>query len=86
MLSQPQVDHGLQALHACVEALERVQALQIAELKQQLNLQKAYVADAAQTTSNIRVEESEQVRLLREKTNRLEEKLKSRLVSSSHHD
>ncbi|OWZ00364.1 hypothetical protein PHMEG_00028459 [Phytophthora megakarya] len=48
--------HGLQALHARVEALERVQALQIAELKQQLNLQKAYVAEAAQTTSNIRVE------------------------------
>ncbi|OWY96099.1 LOW QUALITY PROTEIN: hypothetical protein PHMEG_00033723 [Phytophthora megakarya] len=57
--------HSLQSLHARVEALESVQAAQIAELKQQLNLQKAYVAEAAQTTSNIRVEISEQVRLLR---------------------
>ncbi|OWZ12749.1 LOW QUALITY PROTEIN: hypothetical protein PHMEG_00014035 [Phytophthora megakarya] len=85
---QPQVDHGLQALHARVEALECVQALQIAELKQQLNMQKAYVAEAAQTTSNIRVKVSEQVHLLPEKVKRLEEKLKSRRASSSasHHD
>ncbi|OWZ15104.1 hypothetical protein PHMEG_00011310 [Phytophthora megakarya] len=34
---RPWVDHGLQALHARVEALERVQTFQIAELKQQLN-------------------------------------------------
>ncbi|OWY96963.1 LOW QUALITY PROTEIN: hypothetical protein PHMEG_00032629 [Phytophthora megakarya] len=47
---QPQLDHGLQALHTSVEALERVQASLIAELKQQLNVQKAYVAEAAQTT------------------------------------
>ncbi|OWY97424.1 hypothetical protein PHMEG_00032046, partial [Phytophthora megakarya] len=69
-------------------ALERVQTLQIAALKQQLNLQQAYVAKAAQTTSNIRVEVSDQVRLLREKVKRLEEKLKSRraLSSASHHD
>ncbi|OWY91431.1 hypothetical protein PHMEG_00039994, partial [Phytophthora megakarya] len=82
---QPQVDHGLQALHARVEALERVQSSQIAELKQQLNVQKAYVAEAAQTTSNIRVEVSEQVRLLQEKVKRL--KLNSRRAASSlgHH-
>ncbi|OWZ18388.1 hypothetical protein PHMEG_0007526 [Phytophthora megakarya] len=85
---QPQVDHGLQALHARVEALQRVQASQIAELRQQLNVQKAYVAEAAQATSNIRVEVSEQVRLLREKVKRLEEKLRSPHApsSASHHD
>ncbi|OWY91362.1 hypothetical protein PHMEG_00040091, partial [Phytophthora megakarya] len=53
---QPRVDHGLQALHACVEALATVQASESAEFRQQLNLQKAYVAEAAQTTSNIRYE------------------------------
>ncbi|OWY96687.1 hypothetical protein PHMEG_00032986 [Phytophthora megakarya] len=51
---QPQDDHGLQALHARVDALECVHASQIAELRQQLNVQKAYAAEAAQTTSNIR--------------------------------
>ncbi|OWZ23937.1 LOW QUALITY PROTEIN: hypothetical protein PHMEG_0001121 [Phytophthora megakarya] len=40
----------LQSLHARVEALESVHAVQIAKLNQQLNLQKAYVAEAAQTT------------------------------------
>ncbi|OWZ04895.1 hypothetical protein PHMEG_00023123 [Phytophthora megakarya] len=69
---QPQVERSLQSLHARVEALESVQAAQIAELKQQLNVQKAYVAEAAQTTSNIRVEMSEQVRLLREKVKKLD--------------
>ncbi|OWZ06301.1 hypothetical protein PHMEG_00021460 [Phytophthora megakarya] len=56
---------------------------QIAELKQQLNLQNAYVTEAAQTTSNIRFEMSEQVRFLREKVERLEDKLRSRRASSS---
>ncbi|OWY96034.1 hypothetical protein PHMEG_00033804 [Phytophthora megakarya] len=62
--------------------------LRSAELRQQLNLQKAYVAEAAQTTSNIRVEVLEQVRLLQEKVKRLEEKLRTRRASSSasHHD
>ncbi|OWZ03174.1 hypothetical protein PHMEG_00025140 [Phytophthora megakarya] len=77
---QSQVDHGLQSLHARVEALESVQAAPIA-------VQKAYVAEAAPTTSNIRVEMSEQVRLLQEKVKKLDEKLKSRraLPSASHH-
>ncbi|OWZ15462.1 hypothetical protein PHMEG_00010894 [Phytophthora megakarya] len=64
-------------------ALESVRASQIAELRQQLNVQKAYVAEAAQTTSNIRVEVSDQVRLLREKVKRLEEKLRTGRASSS---
>ncbi|OWY90741.1 hypothetical protein PHMEG_00040990, partial [Phytophthora megakarya] len=64
---QPPVDHGLQALHARVEALATVQASESAEFRQQLNLQKTYVVEAAQTTSDIRVELLEQVRLLREK-------------------
>ncbi|OWZ10201.1 hypothetical protein PHMEG_00016987 [Phytophthora megakarya] len=83
-----EVDHGLQALHARVEALETVQAAQLAELRQELFLQKAYVAEAAQTTSNIRVEVSEQVRLLQEKVKRLEEMLRTCRASSSasHHD
>ncbi|OWY90390.1 LOW QUALITY PROTEIN: hypothetical protein PHMEG_00041494 [Phytophthora megakarya] len=85
---QPQVDHGLQARHARVETLETIQLSQMAELRQQLNVQKAYVAEAAQTTSNIRVEMSEQVRLLREKVKKFEEKLRTRHASSSasHHD
>ncbi|OWZ02831.1 hypothetical protein PHMEG_00025541 [Phytophthora megakarya] len=72
---QPQVGHGLQALHARVEALAT------------LNLQKAYVAEAAQTNSNIRVEVLEQVRLLRERVKGLDEKLRTRHASSSasHH-
>ncbi|OWZ04321.1 hypothetical protein PHMEG_00023791 [Phytophthora megakarya] len=44
--------------------LDSVQATQIDVLKQQLNLQEPYVAVAALTTSNIRVEMSELVRLL----------------------
>ncbi|OWZ04060.1 hypothetical protein PHMEG_00024110 [Phytophthora megakarya] len=82
------VDHGLQALHARVEALASVQASESAELRQQLNLQKAYVTEAAQTTSNIRVQVFEQVRLLQEKVKRLEEKLRMRRATSSasHHD
>ncbi|OWY99803.1 hypothetical protein PHMEG_00029137 [Phytophthora megakarya] len=85
---QPQVDHGLQALQGRVEALETVQASENAELRQQLSLQKAYVAKAAQTTSNICVEVSEQVRLLQKKVKCLEEKLTTRRASSSasHHD
>ncbi|OWY95940.1 hypothetical protein PHMEG_00033919, partial [Phytophthora megakarya] len=61
---------------------------QMVELRQELFLQKAYVAEAAQTTSNIRVEVLEQVRLLQEKVKRLEEKLRTRRASSSasHHD
>ncbi|OWY91863.1 hypothetical protein PHMEG_00039379, partial [Phytophthora megakarya] len=55
---QPQVDHSLQSLHARMEALESVHAVHIAELKQHLNLQKAYVAEPAQITSNICVEMS----------------------------
>ncbi|OWZ01319.1 hypothetical protein PHMEG_00027318 [Phytophthora megakarya] len=53
-----------------------------------LSARKASVAEAAQTTSNIRVEVSEQVRLLQEKVKRLEEKLRTRRASSlaSHHD
>ncbi|OWZ18044.1 hypothetical protein PHMEG_0007929 [Phytophthora megakarya] len=85
---QPRVDHGLQALLARVEAVERVHVSQMAELRQELFLQKAYVAEAAQTTSNIHVEVLEQVRLLQEKVKRLEEKLTTRRASSSasHHD
>ncbi|OWY99831.1 hypothetical protein PHMEG_00029100, partial [Phytophthora megakarya] len=80
---QPRVNHGLQALHARVEALATVQASESADLRQQLNLQNAYVAEAAQTTSNIRVEVLEQVRLLQEKVKRLEEKLRTRRASAS---
>ncbi|OWZ10488.1 LOW QUALITY PROTEIN: hypothetical protein PHMEG_00016655 [Phytophthora megakarya] len=55
------------ALHVRVEAVERVKVSQMAELRQELFFQKAYVAEAAQSTSNIRVEVLEQVRLLQEK-------------------
>ncbi|OWZ18162.1 hypothetical protein PHMEG_0007803 [Phytophthora megakarya] len=66
---QPRVDHGLQALHARVS--------QMADLRQELFLQKAYVTAAAQTTSNIRVE------VLEQKVKRLEEKLRTGRASSS---
>ncbi|OWY94084.1 hypothetical protein PHMEG_00036288 [Phytophthora megakarya] len=84
---QPWVDHGLQALHARVEAVERIQVSEMPELRQELFLQKAYVAEAAQTTSNIRVEVLEQVRLLQEKVKRIEEKVRALRASSStsHH-
>ncbi|OWZ19075.1 hypothetical protein PHMEG_0006723 [Phytophthora megakarya] len=81
------VNPSLQLFHARVEALETVQAAQTGGLKLQLNVQKAYVAEAAQTTSNIRVEMSEQVHLLQEKVKKLAEKLKSprTSLSASHH-
>ncbi|OWZ19572.1 hypothetical protein PHMEG_0006151 [Phytophthora megakarya] len=84
---QPRVDQGLQALHARVEALWTVQVSESAEVRQLLLLQKACVADVAQTASNIRVEVFEQVRPLQEKVKRLEEKLRMLRVSSStsHH-
>ncbi|OWZ02999.1 hypothetical protein PHMEG_00025344 [Phytophthora megakarya] len=71
------------ALHARVEALATVQASESAELRQQLSLQKAYVDEADQTTSNIRVEVFEQVCLLQERVKRLEEKERTRRTSSS---
>ncbi|OWZ14293.1 hypothetical protein PHMEG_00012256 [Phytophthora megakarya] len=82
MPSESVISARLQLLHARVEAIENVQAAQIDEPKQQLN-----VTEAAQTTSNIRIEMSEQVRLLQEKVKKLDEKLKSHRLSSSasHH-
>ncbi|OWY96070.1 LOW QUALITY PROTEIN: hypothetical protein PHMEG_00033761 [Phytophthora megakarya] len=87
LYDQPRIDYGIQALHARVEAVERIQVSQMAELRQELFLQKAYVAEAAQTTSNIRVEVLEQVRLLQEKVKRIEEKVRALRASSStsHH-
>ncbi|OWY95678.1 hypothetical protein PHMEG_00034256, partial [Phytophthora megakarya] len=73
---------------ARVKALEDVQAVQFAALKQELHLQNACMCEAAQTVSNIRVQVFEKVRLLQEKVKRLEEKLRALRASSSasHHD
>ncbi|OWY95571.1 hypothetical protein PHMEG_00034391, partial [Phytophthora megakarya] len=82
---QPRVDHSLQAR---VKALEDVQAVQFAALKQELHLQSACMCEAAQTVSNIRLQVFEKVRLLQEKVKQLEEKLRALRASSSasHHD
>ncbi|OWZ01818.1 hypothetical protein PHMEG_00026729, partial [Phytophthora megakarya] len=84
---QPRVDHIIQALHARVEAFSTVQAAESAEWRQLLLLQKACVADVAQTASNFRIEVLQQVRLLQERVRRLEEKLRTLRASSStsHH-
>ncbi|KAG2776771.1 hypothetical protein PC129_g20224 [Phytophthora cactorum] len=53
---QPQVDRDSRALYDRVAALEQFQSVELAQLQQDLRYQKAQVAQAAQTASNIQVE------------------------------
>ncbi|KAG2815382.1 hypothetical protein PC113_g23212 [Phytophthora cactorum] len=58
---QPQVDRDSRALCDRVAALEQFQSGEFAQLQQDLRYQKAQVAQAAQTASNIQVELGTQV-------------------------
>ncbi|KAG2791181.1 hypothetical protein PC111_g24052 [Phytophthora cactorum] len=58
---QPQVDRDSRGLYDHVAALEQFQSVEFAQLQQKLRYQKAQVAQAAQTTSNIQVELGTQV-------------------------
>ncbi|KAG2777436.1 hypothetical protein PC129_g21403 [Phytophthora cactorum] len=58
---QPGVDRDSRALHDRVAALEQFQSVEFAQLQQELRYQKAQVAQAAQTASNIQVELGTQV-------------------------
>ncbi|KAG4038745.1 hypothetical protein PC123_g25694 [Phytophthora cactorum] len=53
---QPGVDRDSRALYDRVAALEQFQSVELAQLQQDLRYQKAQVAQAAQTASNIQVE------------------------------
>ncbi|KAG3128144.1 hypothetical protein C6341_g24695 [Phytophthora cactorum] len=61
LYGQPQVDRDPRALHDRVAALEQFQSVEFAQLQQELRYQKAQVAQAAQTASNIQVELGSQV-------------------------
>ncbi|KAG4047868.1 hypothetical protein PC123_g16779 [Phytophthora cactorum] len=52
---QPQVDHDSRSLRDRIAALEQFQSGEFAQLQQELRYQKAQVAQAAQTASNIQV-------------------------------
>ncbi|KAG4053249.1 hypothetical protein PC123_g11608 [Phytophthora cactorum] len=58
---QPQVDRDSRALYDPVAALEQFQSEEFAQLQQELRYQKAQIAQAAQTASNIQVELGTQV-------------------------
>ncbi|KAG3141520.1 hypothetical protein C6341_g19711 [Phytophthora cactorum] len=70
---QPQVDRDSRALHDRVAALEQFQSGEFAQLQQELHYQKAQVAQAAQTASNIQVELGSQVVRLHDRVAALEE-------------
>ncbi|KAG3127860.1 hypothetical protein PI126_g21664 [Phytophthora idaei] len=70
--SQPQVDRDSRALHDRVAALEQFQRMEFAQLQQELRYQKAQVAQAAQTASNIQVELGTQAVRLHDRVDTLE--------------
>ncbi|KAG3114285.1 hypothetical protein PI125_g6538 [Phytophthora idaei] len=79
---QPQVDRDSRALHDRVAALEQFQSAELAQLQQELRYQKAQVAQAAQTASNIQMELGTQVVKLHDRVAALE-KLAHAASSSS---
>ncbi|KAG2969783.1 hypothetical protein PC121_g22000 [Phytophthora cactorum] len=68
----PRVDRGSRALHDRVVALEQFQSAEFAQLQQELRYQKAKVAHAAQTASNIQVELGSQIVRLHDRVAALE--------------
>ncbi|KAG3135573.1 hypothetical protein C6341_g21724 [Phytophthora cactorum] len=69
---QPQVDRDSRGLYDHVAALEQFQSGEFAQLQQELRYQKAQVAQAAQTASNIQVELGSQVVRLHDRVAALE--------------
>ncbi|KAG3035399.1 hypothetical protein PC121_g21863 [Phytophthora cactorum] len=82
---QPQVDRDSRALYDRVAALEQFQSGEFAQLQQKLRYQKAQVAQAAQTASNIQVELGTQVVRLHDCVAALEKLAYAALSSSASH-
>ncbi|KAG2778171.1 hypothetical protein PC129_g20727 [Phytophthora cactorum] len=82
---QTQVDRDSRALHDRVAALEQFQSGEFAQLQQELRYQKAQVAQAAQTASNIQVELGSQVVRLRDRVAALEKLAHAASSSSASH-
>ncbi|KAG4037762.1 hypothetical protein PC123_g26672 [Phytophthora cactorum] len=82
---QPQVDRDSRALYDRVAALEQFQSGELAQMQQQLRYQKAQVAQAAQTASNIRVELGTQVAKLHDRVAALEKLSYAASSSSASH-
>ncbi|KAG2972820.1 hypothetical protein PC120_g26251 [Phytophthora cactorum] len=82
---QPQVDRDSRALHDRVAALEQFQSGEFAQLQQELHYQKAQVAQAAQTASNIQVELGTQVVRLLDCVAALEKLAYAASLSSASH-
>ncbi|KAG2792077.1 hypothetical protein PC129_g19556 [Phytophthora cactorum] len=82
---QPQVDRDSRALYERVAALEQFQSGEFAQLQQELRYQKAQVAQAAQTASNIQVELGSQVVRLHDRVAALEKLAYAASSSSANH-
>ncbi|KAG2820883.1 hypothetical protein PC118_g7141 [Phytophthora cactorum] len=80
---QPGVDRDSRALHDRVAALEQFQSEEFSQLQQELRYQKAQVAQAAQTASNIQVEIGTQVVRLHDRIAALEKLAYAASSSSS---
>ncbi|KAG3124566.1 hypothetical protein PI126_g23191 [Phytophthora idaei] len=82
---QPQIDRDSRALHDRVASLEQFQSVEFAQLQQELRYQKAQVAQAAQTASNIQVELGTQVVRLDDRVAALEKLAYAASSSSASH-
>ncbi|KAG3052532.1 hypothetical protein PI125_g26139 [Phytophthora idaei] len=82
---QPQVDRDSRALYDRVAALEQFQSGEFAQVQQELRYQKAQVAQAAQTASNIQVELGTQVVRLHDRVAALEKLAYAASSSSASH-
>ncbi|KAG2956975.1 hypothetical protein PC119_g27486 [Phytophthora cactorum] len=79
------VDRDSRALHDRVAALEQFQSVEFAQLQHELRYQKAQVAQAAQTASNIQVELGSQVVRLHDRIAALEKLAYAASSSSASH-
>ncbi|KAG2882149.1 hypothetical protein PC117_g26272 [Phytophthora cactorum] len=82
---QPQVGRDSRALYDRVAALEQFQSVAFAQLQQELRYQKAQVAQAAQTASNIQVELGTQVVRPHDRVAALEKLVHTASSSSASH-
>ncbi|KAG3108244.1 hypothetical protein PI124_g9387 [Phytophthora idaei] len=82
---QPQVDLDSCALHDRVAALEQFQSGEFAQLQHELRYQKAQVAQAGQTASNIPVELGTQIVRLHDRVAALEKLAYAASSSSASH-
>ncbi|KAG3041438.1 hypothetical protein PC121_g23380 [Phytophthora cactorum] len=82
---QPRVDRDFRTLHDRVAALEQFQRVEFAQLQQELRYQKAQVAQAAQTASNIQVELGTQVVRIHDRVAALEKLAYAASSSSASH-